>query len=77
MQNINNVKFDELLLWSGLTIKEAAILAGKSEKTIRKYCATNRPCKAVRRLIEWYFHGIPQVHDWQGWKIRQGYLVSP
>lgn len=77
MKNPYNVSFYELLLWTNKSTKDVALLSGKSERTIKKWIKTNKPCKATRTLLIWLHKGIPQNDKWIGWKIRDNDLISP
>ncbi len=59
MKNPNKVCFQELLLWTNKSILEVSILCGKSERTIKDYIKTNKPCKACQTLLMWLYFSIP------------------
>ncbi len=69
--------FSELIKWTGLSYKDISDLCGCSIKTVKHWEKYNNPPVSSRRLLEWYYAGIPQTNDLQGWKLRLGELHSP
>ena len=69
--------FKELFLWTCLTVEQATEMCGVTKKTFKAWLKNNSAPVASRRLLEWYYFGVPQVKTFEGWKIRNGELLSP
>jgi len=71
--NLFDIDFALLLAHAGMSVKDATVFLGKSERTIRRYISEGAPPMAIRALE--FRAGI--APGWHRFYFRKDHLVTP